>query len=1069
MICGQDSQVRVPERIEYGPPGFQGPREGRSLVPARLTAHGGPLERGVPSPAIRFLVASLAGLSGALGFAASPPMSLDEMRQAVSGKGSAILDFRLEGVVCAADGRRGLIALQDEGATELLELPSLPKGIQKGNHIFIEASSCPVTRGTFALRLGTAPVVELDGRHPPLTRSGSVDLAAGMQPIRVEWFNGFAQFTLDIEYEGPGVTRQKIPASALWCREDGTSSYLPGLRYAEYDGSSWFNLPDFRLLEPKLRGTTPGFDPSVRKQAEQVALVFSGYLKLQESGTYTFHLSSDDGARIHLGAPSVSCGILPGEDPPRITHAGGKAGESGQWVAAPGVVSFASEADGALYLELIEASHPVPVMVLDPAGIDMKTIVHRRVQASGVRTSSGIVTIGAGDIAAVAEPAEKGAALRKASEIRRLGHEEAAKAQGVELQGVVTMANARSMVLQDDSGGVYIHYQCEATADCPKPGDLWKVEGITGAGDFSPVVFAQRASFLGRSVLPAPVRPTWEQLVSGSLDAEQVEVEGVVVDASDAEVKLLTRDGQVTVISDAIYPLPAVFSSPAERAALDGSVVRMRGVYASSWDATIGRVHPAQFELGNAMMSVEEFPPEDLFSAPAKKAAELLLFTSQSNALKRVVIRGQLLQAKPPLFLHSDGSVGIRIISRDNPALVPGDMVEAVGFPRLGGASPLLLESRIRKTGTAPLPAAVVVQPERLPDPRLDSTMIEIVATLLNDSVRNEERVLELQAGPIRFAAVVPRQNPVADRLVRDSVVKLSGVYVSSSSEQALASPDPFEIRVVRSSDIEILKLGPWWTTQRTIALILVLSGVIVIASVWVTLLRRTVARRSRQLALEIEERESVERQRAMEQERSRVAQDLHDELGAGLTEAGLLSSVAKNPGISQEMRDGYLDQLSGVCHDLVTGLDEIVWAVNPRYDSVADLAGYFSLFAQRFLALASIGMRMKIDSALPAHPLDSRKRHGIFLAFKEALNNIVRHSSAREVHLSIGVVDGELDISLSDDGQGFDPAVVAAGADGLAGMKNRIRQLGGSCIIESKKGAGTTVRFKISLERIPA
>ena len=196
------------------------------------------------------------------------------------------------------------------------------------------------------------------------------------------------------------------------------------------------------------------------------------------------------------------------------------------------------------------------------------------------------------------------------------------------------------------------------------------------------------------------------------------------------------------------------------------------------------------------------------------------------------------------------------------------------------------------------------------------------------------------------------------------------------------------------------------------------------------------------------------------------MAKDLHDELGSGITVAGLLSSLLKNPDVSKGQKEGYLDQLSDLCCTLVTGLDEIVWAVNPRYDSVADLAGYFSLHAERFLKLAGLECRLTIDEAITKDPLDSRTRHEIFLAFKEALNNIVKHSGATTVHLNIEVASGNLKISLADDGSGFDQSLDLPGSDGLQNMQERIKSLGGTCTIESRPQAGTTVQFEISLKK---
>src|SRR5690606_38756383 len=152
------------------------------------------------------------------------------------------------------------------------------------------------------------------------------------------------------------------------------------------------------------------------------------------------------------------------------------------------------------------------------------------------------------------------------------------------------------------------------------------------------------------------------------------------------------------------------------------------------------------------------------------------------------------------------------------------------------------------------------------------------------------------------------------------------------------AAAEPFELLLHDPADLVILQHGPWWTARHTMTAIAALSGGLLLALGWVLSLRRTVNQRTRQLAAEIGERQAIERHREMERERARVAQDLHDELGSGLTEAGILTSLVQSAAIPQEKKNGYLDQLAEVCRGLVTGLDEIVWAVNPRYDSVTDL-----------------------------------------------------------------------------------------------------------------------------------
>jgi len=194
------------------------------------------------------------------------------------------------------------------------------------------------------------------------------------------------------------------------------------------------------------------------------------------------------------------------------------------------------------------------------------------------------------------------------------------------------------------------------------------------------------------------------------------------------------------------------------------------------------------------------------------------------------------------------------------------------------------------------------------------------------------------------------------------------------------------------------------------------------------------------------------------------MAQDLHDDLGAGLTEVNMLGSLVGNPLTSAGEKARYLDQLSEVARRLVTSLDEIVWAVNPRNDSAASLASYFASYTQQFLELASVSCGLNIPENLPQCPLNSKFRHNLFLAFKEALNNLARHSGASEARLEIKIEGSELVLALVDNGRGLEGREAGPGADGLRNMRDRIAGLGGRCDVESPASGGTAVRFRVPL-----
>ncbi|HEY1663700.1 MAG TPA: triple tyrosine motif-containing protein [Verrucomicrobiae bacterium] len=208
---------------------------------------------------------------------------------------------------------------------------------------------------------------------------------------------------------------------------------------------------------------------------------------------------------------------------------------------------------------------------------------------------------------------------------------------------------------------------------------------------------------------------------------------------------------------------------------------------------------------------------------------------------------------------------------------------------------------------------------------------------------------------------------------------------------------------------------------------------------------------------------EHLERQHELERERARIAQDLHDDLGAGLTEIGLLGGLLQD---TQEIPAGKQEALGRIvnrCHDMVTGLDEIVWAVNPRNDSANSLGSYLCRYAQLFLE-PLLRCRLEMFAANPDYPLNSEQRHNLFLAFKEALNNLAKHSHATEVLINISIKDRRLLVEVKDNGRGL-PKTVEPGGNGLANMRDRMSQIGGECEITGNPGGGVSVRLTLMLD----
>jgi signal transduction histidine kinase len=177
-----------------------------------------------------------------------------------------------------------------------------------------------------------------------------------------------------------------------------------------------------------------------------------------------------------------------------------------------------------------------------------------------------------------------------------------------------------------------------------------------------------------------------------------------------------------------------------------------------------------------------------------------------------------------------------------------------------------------------------------------------------------------------------------------------------------------------------------------------------------------------------------------------------------------LLGGLAQRSNTTPERVRDHLVHITDKARDMVTSLDEIVWSLNPKHDSLGSLSKYFCEYAQQFLQLTPIRCRMEVAEDLPDCPLTSEQRHHLLLAFKEALTNVVRHAQATEVRLGIAAVNGTLIVTVTDNGQGLAAPANNTGGDGLANLSRRLEQLGGRCEMQSAAGAGTSVRLVLPL-----
>jgi signal transduction histidine kinase len=190
-----------------------------------------------------------------------------------------------------------------------------------------------------------------------------------------------------------------------------------------------------------------------------------------------------------------------------------------------------------------------------------------------------------------------------------------------------------------------------------------------------------------------------------------------------------------------------------------------------------------------------------------------------------------------------------------------------------------------------------------------------------------------------------------------------------------------------------------------------------------------------------------------LERERARIAKDIHDDLGANLTLIARLGHLAR-----QEKTVERIEKMESTARQAVKSLDEIVWAVNPRNDTLAHLIDYTGQFATDYLYAVGLRCLLDVPEQVPPIEVPSNVRHNVFLVVKEALQNIVKHADATEVWLRINATNLGLRIVIEDNGRGFERVTGDALADGLGNMQQRMKEIGGKCQIRSRAGKGTEI-----------
>jgi signal transduction histidine kinase len=781
-------------------------------------------------------------------------------------------------------------------------------------------------------------------------------------------------------------------------------------------------------------------------------------------------------------------------------------GEDLKWVEIEGEIQFSGSSENEIFFDLQDGNRAMRVRLplgnqearkLLPAAwpphpgtrVSVRGICRGAFTEQGQWVASSLWASGLDSVKPVAGSAFRtpnselrtpNSPITKIEQIRKLSQEQLRSRPQVKIRGVIT--DLVGAFIQDDTAGIEVAFPSDESRKITEAGMFVEIEGWGGLGDVgNPVVSADHITVLGRGKFPQPQRLSLSQLMSGRMDAQWIEMEGVVRSTDGAHLLMICYGREVMASIGA--------GSAAVVNGLVDAEVRVRGVGVTALDDR-GRIQGIHLLIPSLEQLEIVEAPVDPFSKPVQPIGSLLGLSGPRESFHRVHLKGVLtLQENQKFFLQdrSGSAMGVlkeevlldarfgrsrwlfwQIPQHDTPVKAdlkfsPGEELEVVGFPETRGYSPVLTEVIARKVGgTLPVTAAEAT-PNDIAAGTLDSALVTLDGIVRGQNSLGAHNALALEWMD-RTLQVLVATNIELPAFVPGTHLRVTGVCQIDQMPYAELGLRVGAVRILPRSlaDFVVLDRPPWWTVRRALTAMGGMAFVILAAFVWIKQLRRQVEERTNQLTSEIQLREQTERQRSLEKERSRIAQDLHDDLGANLTQIVFLSQRVEAAQTDPLEFERWFRLIPATARKTIQSLDEIVWAINPRNDSLESFANYLSQFAQQHMSLARVRCVLDVPMVLPDVPLSAEVRHKMLLAAREALQNVATHAAATEAQVKLQLDNDTLTITISDNGCGFDLAHVSNEGNGLSNMRRRLDDIGGRLEIVSQPGRGTTVRLVI-------
>jgi signal transduction histidine kinase len=665
----------------------------------------------------------------------------------------------------------------------------------------------------------------------------------------------------------------------------------------------------------------------------------------------------------------------------------------------------------------------------------------------------------------LALPHSLGAAepLASFAAVRALSQDEAATGVPVKVEGVVLGVDPASpwnLFMHDGTAGCYVKILPGTNAPGFVPGQRLLVNGASMKLGYYPNVGQARVRVLGKGVVPEPVRLTPDQIYSPDYDSAWVEVPAVVV-GYEFKDQRLTLDVEV-------FGLPFKAELPLEAraeervAGLLQRPLRLRGVLGTIFNQH-RQMTDRHFFVPSLDAVIPTVAPVNGDTAPLIEVTQMLTGSYGPDA--HIRIKGVVTQAAANGFNLRDATGSTFVHAARSSRFAPGAVVEVEGFGDIAPFRPVMRATRVTKLGDEAVPAPVAFDFHGPELPRMHAELITVEAEFVGRREGRFESILHCQSGQQVFEVLLPAGAELLRDLRPGDQLAVTGIceLTTTHALPRISWVDGFRVHLAGAGGLRIVARAPWWTTQRLVVALMLMSAVALLGLAGTWILRRQV---NKQMAI-ISENLRAE---AVGKERDRMARDLHDTLeqqlsGVALQLDGLTDAIKTNP----EAANKSLSLARRMLRFTRLEARRSVWDLRSKVLEQDGLVAALRVMAET--ATGPAGPVVEVNVSGEAHPLPTAVEFHLLRIAQEALANAIKHSEARKLIIGLEYATDATRLTVQDDGHGFNPEAREQSPGphfGLLGMRERAAKIKAQLEVVSAPGAGCIISVTLPAE-VPA